>query len=145
MINLNLTDQTTVVFDIVNDGQTPAYKVAVRSALGIAPTSLPQHFQFPDPPEVDTTLTIPPHGAIRSRAFHRPFGPDELTEIEWARDHKLYLFGQVDYLDAFKIPRCSQFCCTLPGGIVTALNHPKIRDHPVSFAWEICDQHNDSD
>jgi hypothetical protein len=105
--NIMRDQKLTAKIIVKNFGQTPAYKVA--SSLGIVPAPFP--LVVPLPPEVQRTrnANIGPGGEITLN-----FSGDEPVAVEWQprfieKSGAVYVYGAITYVDAFKIPRFTNF------------------------------------
>jgi hypothetical protein len=97
---------------IVNTGFTPARAVFF--------TSVARVFPFPLPDEIDLTLPIEDSagaGTINAGQFYfvravldRILPEDELTALKTTGDHRIYVYGRVQYRDVFGDPHFTNFC-----------------------------------
>jgi hypothetical protein len=96
-----------------NFGQTPAYDVVARSWMAVLPPELPPNFSFEKPPDPKPPMTtiLPPGEGYRVRTgSSRPVAHDEVDTIKSAKDLRLYVYGNIDYVDAFGLGRTTEFC-----------------------------------
>ena len=102
-----------------NDGKTPAYSAQQAGVMQIQDHPLPDDFQFPELPIVRRSKTmIPPNVPFNASALATElFTKEEIIEILEGRTNgqRLYIYGQVDYVDAFKKPHWTRFCYSFPG------------------------------
>lgn len=121
-----------------NFGQTPAYNVTQRTGFAIEKYPLPDDFGFAFRPEQirPVPVTIFP-GAINGEGsefpFPRPLTPDEASRIQGGRNWRLYIYGTLNYYDAFNKFHYTDFCVSF-----------FIRDSRTNV-YEECEPHNNSD
>jgi hypothetical protein len=93
-----------------NVGQTPAYSVTQRSEIALFPHPLPPKHRFPavtgegSPPSV-LFPNVPFNGA---KTASQPFSVDEIANIR-NRTARIYIFGNIQYRDAFRKRRWTTF------------------------------------
>jgi hypothetical protein len=99
-----------VQFTIRNSGHTPAYEVIYWGDIKIIEcryedTALP----IPNPLSVNSKFAMPPSGDIHKTLLH----PNALTPTEIAgiknNTIAVYVYGRVEYKDAFKVPRFTNY------------------------------------
>lgn len=96
---------------VVNSGHTPAHKVRYRAKADILPVPLPYQFDFPLPSEVTGGSMVGPNQSsdLQSRVDY--FVPDEeVAEIKLGLRRAVYIWGVINYEDAFEQPRETKFC-----------------------------------
>jgi hypothetical protein len=100
-----------VRFQLVNAGQTPAYKVAYKAHAAILPFPLPEDFDFSLPNVPAGSESTLGHGQhlIMSGAVDRLYSEDQVAEIRSGLK-RLYLFGTATYEDVYRVPRYTNFC-----------------------------------
>lgn len=113
MVPQNL--QTRVRYEprmtILNNGQTPAYNVNFRIAADVMPFPLRPGFEFPLPPATNNINSLGPHlTKIISAVVPRLYAPLEVQQITDGVNQRIYVWGIVTYIDAFKIERSVEFC-----------------------------------
>ena len=129
-----------VHLSIKNYGQTPAYKVTHDSGLSIRAYPLPRDnkYTIDDIPlsTVPNPITVFP-GAIDpigiSLLLMRALTDREIGLIQNGKSARLYAWGTVNYLDAFKNPRYTNFCFGF------------FNPTPKDVQYEPCNEHTDSD
>lgn len=109
---------------IRNTGQTPAYNVKSWRGIGIHELPLVNDLNPIAGGAMDTDVVLGAGGdhmlPIRRE---RSFTPEELKGVE-AGTHAIYVFGKVEYLDAFNKPRYTNFCLyEASGGSGAGLKH----------------------
>jgi hypothetical protein len=146
-------------FNQINTGVTPAYGAIQNGAILILNYPLPENYPFPDLPKREhhsrTILTprLPITGNVTADGH---FTPAQLIEAlkAPAQGKRLYIFGQIDYTDAFKDKHWHRFCYTLArreewvplaeagnwDAINTFLSNPNI-----GISFETASQHNETD
>jgi hypothetical protein len=114
------TETFHFAFVLLNGGSTPAYSVGQVGELQLTEHPLPENFPFPNlPPERKSLTMVPPRiPSIGHLLATSKFTKDEIIEIltgapEGGR--RLYIFGHVDYIDAFKKKHWTRFCFSFPG------------------------------
>jgi hypothetical protein len=117
---------------VQNVGNTPAYRVASNTHVGILPFPLPVDFEFPQYVDTGASGIIGPHlNAVITGIADRMFSDDELHELEFGDSKQLYIYGIVKYQDAFDAPRQTEFCDAIrwmKNGTFMTLNAPRFND-----------------
>jgi hypothetical protein len=95
-----------------NVGNTPAYKEASNIHVDVLPFPLPQDFQFPAfDDSISSAAVVGPHLSYILTGFAtRLYSDDDVHEIEFGSNKRLYVFGTVKYEDAFGVSRKTDFC-----------------------------------
>lgn len=93
-----------VIFD--NLGQTPAY--SVKAVTVIALGAYPWDSRVPLPPVASQQGTIGPHVGFKVPGEPLKFGLSEQTRIA-AENHAIWVTGRVEYVDAFRKNRSTNF------------------------------------
>jgi hypothetical protein len=152
------TEKLHFTFSQTNMGNTPAYATKQRGVIRFIDHPLPNNFPFPDLPEpIGSTLGQAPRLEVHGHIIaDENFTQDQLIEVMQGQvvGKRLYVFGQTEYIDAFKRPHWHRFCFSFPGWheavlwaqagnwdlINSILNQP-------GFAppFEAANQHNDTD
>jgi hypothetical protein len=105
-------------FEIENFGQTPASQLTDNALVDICPYPLPPNYPFPSLPQMaPSAAVIHPRmgkygGTGRSQ---RTFTPSELTQIVDGTVQRLYIFGEIKYMDIFGKDHTTRFCHSLIG------------------------------
>ena len=158
--NINPGRVITVIYNFTNHGLTPAHKVVQASVIRLEHHPLPRNFRFPDLAGIErpSRIVLPPSSPIPGQALaERRFTQNEMIEILQAPrqgGRRLYIFGQVDYIDAFRKPRWTRFCISFPGrpdlmslaqqGNWAAID--QILEQPGStVSFEFATQHNETE
>jgi hypothetical protein len=105
------THQPRASYILQNNGITPAYNLTHSCDIGAFPDPLPSGFTLPRiegkwSGPIAVFPNIPVSGNCSNRAA---FSPKELEGIR-NRTMKIYIFGQVKYIDAFSKYRFVRFC-----------------------------------
>ena len=97
---------------IINSGKTPAYEMNWWAKADILPVPLPDDFNFPSQSDTEThSLTIGPGQDLYLLAIHPRYVPDsEAREIIVGNDKRVYVWGEITYVDAFGESRSTKFC-----------------------------------
>jgi hypothetical protein len=110
----NFTTSPKINVNFKNCGQTPAYKINVRTNTFVGPLSLLKE------PEVEATAGTGGHHLGPGSQFHwvcvpdKPITPDEIQSV-MDRSAALYIYGIAKYRDAFRKNRTLKFCCRRGG------------------------------
>jgi hypothetical protein len=147
------------LFSEINAGNTPAYKATQSGVILIENHPLRPNFPFPElPPPGPSRMSIgpgvKPEAIIRAR---QRFSHAEFVEIFHGhiRGKRLYIFGQANYIDAFKRERWTRFCYSF-GGALDLIPLAQAGDWQTianlvgapgapAFSFEIANQHNETD
>jgi hypothetical protein len=146
-------------FLAVNGGKTPAHRAEQAAVIRIEQHPLPPNFVFPNLtaiPRASRNVMAPNIHYGGSIVADQNFTQTQITEILQGPaqgGRRLYIFGQIDYIDAFEEPRMTRFCMSFQGShalvpvaqrgdwaaIAQAISQP-------GFAWgfEFANQHNES-
>ncbi len=102
-----------ITLNIVNHGQTPAYKLTQTSAIAVFPHPLPANYNFPSLPAVwDSQATIFPNAKVdhhELRVAAQSLTQNEIAQI-LAGSSRIYVYGYVAYFDIFGKPQSTKFC-----------------------------------
>lgn len=93
-------------------GLTPAYKVRYRAASDVLPYPLPADFAFPLPtsePAGGTGLLGPRNNFTLSAPAPRMYSDVEIAEVKNGSRRRIYIWGIVEYEDAFGEERFLKF------------------------------------
>jgi hypothetical protein len=143
----------------LNGGQTPAYSLSQDGELLLVDHPLPENFPFPTLTRTRGSKTMmPPNIPFTGHLVAtRQFTKNEIIEILEGRAtgaRRLYIFGQIDCIDAFKKAHWTRYCFSFPGWndaidlakrnewgvIANILNNPGF-----ALNFEIASQHNVTD
>jgi len=134
-------------FRVENHGQTPARNVRCCAVVDVLPYPLPPNYIFHEP-TIQTRsggLACGEHVDIRMAA-KRYFGNDEIKKVLVNDGCRIYLYGTLKYEDAFDRTRTTQFCRSVVGcGDLAAMTVPDPTPHQRVIAFDIADQHNETD
>jgi hypothetical protein len=134
---MSTTETIEVEIHVKNLGATPAHEIVGFTWMHLDVWPLPKTFPFTGPVEGEPSakFVLPP-GAMTH--YHtgsaRPLTAEEMAAVENG-DLSIYIFGRIEYKDAFNHPHWTNFC---QGS--TALS----RDG-FTTTWAKCDRHNDAD
>lgn len=142
-----LTPKTAARVVIVNynHGRTPAYQVEVNAAIDVLPYPLPPNFILPEyiivAPPSKTVIHPDGHTGYNARSF-APVTDFQMSQIARG-SHKLYVFGKIDYVDAFSVKRETKFCCSIFPSTANISLADAYANHGVCPChFEYPDQHN---
>jgi hypothetical protein len=129
----------------MNHGRTPAYQVDVKAMLDVLPYPLPPDFPLPQVivPRPSSKTVIHPQGGTAYGAFSTaPISGFQIGQID-AGTHRLYVFGRIDYVDAFSKERETTFCASAtPPPAPTTFGNVHAGGGTLFVNWEYADQHN---
>ena len=98
-----------IILNFRNSGQTPAYKVVSWANMEVILRSEEDSLVAPERLEAFFSSNIGPGGIMpKSRWFGRPLSADEITAIETGTK-AIYYYGRIEYVDAFRRKRFSNF------------------------------------
>jgi hypothetical protein len=123
----------------LNAGQTPAYKLTVRSATRVLPYPIGNDFDFVLPTGANpSAIMLGPGGKVSHISeAEKVYSAAELREFQQiGSESRLYTYGSVEYTDAFQIPRFSNFCYLLEWTNVHTTSH--------TVSCQATEQHNDA-
>jgi len=157
MKNLNPNSLIHFSFLEINAGNTPSYETTHNGIISIEDHPLRPNFPFPVlPPAGQSKMMIGPRVQAQGHILAtKIFSQTEFVEIFQGRNpgKRLHIFGQTDYVDAFKRDRWTRFCYSLPGALELiplaqagdwqAITNSLESGRALSF--EIANQHNESD
>jgi hypothetical protein len=138
------TIPVVMTFRLTNHGQTPAHRVSHASAIGLLPHPLPPNFQFPPPIVTPSSFVLHP-GAFFDAAAVAP-NAFAAADIALATTPdcgvRIYLYGTVNYEDAFNKLRQTTFCVSIvPSENLTANSEgPPFHDLAINF--DVSEQRN---
>jgi hypothetical protein len=97
---------------VTNTGATPARNARQRSAIGIHPYPLPDHFSFalPDAPAEGMTMANGQFTELQPQNFVDKVPDDEVLAIMRGNGRALYVWGIVYYNDIFGESHETKFC-----------------------------------
>jgi hypothetical protein len=96
---------------LVNNGQTPAYKVKYAARADILPFPLPSEFEFPplESPRSVFGILAPHHNFIMNAMLQGRCPDNEVEDIKRGQGKRAYIWGTVTYEDAFGKERYTNF------------------------------------
>jgi hypothetical protein len=97
---------------IVNQGNTPAYKVRITAKADVVQFPIPETFTF----DITDPLQDRP-GSIIASAMHKivssivpgRYDTEEIEKIKIGAERRIIMWGKITYEDAFQIPRFVKF------------------------------------
>jgi len=97
---------------LVNDGNTPANRVVHKTIAAILPVPLPNGFVLPEPQsaEAGEGMIGPRQNRILTGIVSEFVDDGEVASIKRGDGKALYVWGSVNYEDAFRKPRRTDFC-----------------------------------
>lgn len=101
-----------ITFKISNAGATPAYQLTNSAVLIIERFPLRPNYPFPVLPSLEKSKSVLyPHTSVEGHAENQiAFTSDQMNEIAASTEKRVYIFGRIDYVDAFRDPRWAKFC-----------------------------------
>jgi hypothetical protein len=96
---------------LVNTGHTPAHNVSYNAKADILPSPLAENFMFeiPESPAGSAGVLGPQQVFIISASVDRMYSDEEIAEISTGSTRRLYMYGAVNYTDAFGVNRYTNF------------------------------------
>lgn len=113
-------DPWVIEIHIKNFGQTPAYRAEFRVSAEIIDPADEAEFAFPLPEIEDLKFDLAPDHEHTTR-IDIPWLTGEVWREFKAHRKNIFLWGRVDFVDAFGKPRWMNFRFTQPGGYVLNL------------------------
>jgi hypothetical protein len=98
---------------IMNDGNTPAYRLRFRASAEVLPHPLRADFPFPLPDIVATgsvSTVSPRHHKIIQAVVPKMYSGEESMQIMTGLGQRLHVWGEVTYFDVFGTERFVHFC-----------------------------------
>jgi hypothetical protein len=132
-----------------NQGQTPAYHVRTAEKVDILPRELPENYEFECPFDKGE-IVINPHSHITTWASRdNEFTRAEILELSERDDRRVYVFGVVQYTDAFEAKHRTRYCASISARTFKE-GIAKVRgreDDAVvgGGSFEYSSEHNDAD
>lgn len=156
MKNLNPTSLVHFSFLQINAGNTPSYKTTQSGVISIEDYPLHPNFPFPAlPPAGQSKMMIGPKAQAQGNIIAtKIFSKTDFVEIFQGRNpgNRLYIFGQTDYIDAFKRGRWTRFCYSFAGAhecisLAQEGDWQAITNliNTSALTFEIANQHNETD
>lgn len=108
-------------FTCLNGGQTPAYSVRYNGILDIIEHPISENYPFPAlPRKLPYLAMVPPRTPIGGHLLAtNKINKADIVEILTGKGEgegkRLYIFGQIDYIDAFGKNHWTRFCYSFPG------------------------------
>jgi hypothetical protein len=91
-----------------------AATIAVVVLLGDLTRALPEDFAFPLPEAPQSVATVgPQQSRIVSATVDEYVDDAEVADIKISKGRALYVWGRIEYEDAFKEPRFTNFCLSM--------------------------------
>ena len=132
-------EEPQFVLKMKNFGLTPAYKLIVLRGSAFAPWPLPDSMDLTIRGPVDGVQIVPPGGVhFWGSSVDAPHGnvvTQEAFNSMRVGNIRFYIFGRINYLDAYDIARYTHFCL-----VVVPPSDPNSTD----FSIQRCHRHNDA-
>ena len=97
--------------NLENVGSTPAYNVRSVARAAVLPFPLPADFQLPILDEKLPTNVVGPHQTfVLTGIADQIYSDQDVDEAKQGIDKHLYVYGAIDYQDAFGETRHTNFC-----------------------------------
>ncbi len=94
---------------IKNSGQTPAFEVRHVARIGIWEYPLKSKLPILGIPPLTSVSTLPPGGeGGKIHALPKPLTPEQITALQKGIA-AIYVYGEITYIDAFKIKRFTKY------------------------------------
>jgi hypothetical protein len=138
-------------FRIENHGLTPAYRVAaISAAVDIFPYPLPANHDFKEISKTDEpAYVLAPREVMNMGAGpNRTFSAEEIDHAINGITYRFYMYGTVEYVDAFKDRHVTAFCRSIVGGEnLRTIFQPQAIHHVkrTNLEYETTGQHNHAD
>jgi hypothetical protein len=109
--NLIIQDKTLhAVLDLKNSGQTPAYELAIWSQMKTQPSNIPFVQDRRNDDGIVTTMIVGPSSTTNPRDRLEIPADNDITLPAIRNDQVwVYIWGRIDYRDAFKCKRFVEF------------------------------------
>jgi hypothetical protein len=108
-----------VTFLFMNGGKTPAYSCVQSGDIIFVDHPLPKNFPFPslDEPKSKSTIhpNLPFEGTIIAKNKFTRAQLEETLQAPITGGKRIYVFGRIDYVDAFKAKHWTTFCFSFAG------------------------------
>lgn len=91
-----------------NSGQTPAYDLIPIVGNLVVPVEVAKAYPFPEHPEPERAATSTTLGPGCDYTIRRRYEKEEMVAVE-AGTHRFYIFGRIEYRDAFGKKRYTAF------------------------------------
>jgi hypothetical protein len=158
LVGLSPTGRPHLTYRLTNFGETPAHGMSHAAILEILPHPLVDNYRFPDlsieeRPSKSVLWRDTPMPYIAHHYRFASFAKEEIIELLEGKDGggcRLYVFGQVDYWDAFKRKHWTRFCWSLEPqkaeliALAKADNWDGLAKATLG-TWELAGQHNETD
>ena len=140
MLRLAVGEEPSFMLRFKNFGLTPAYKVGVVRSIMSGPWPLPDNVELTSNSVESGVQTLAP-GAVTfgGSTPHKGGDASVVTDGEMAQlrsgERRMYIYGQLTYVDAFNQDRFTNFClCVVPPQDPAA----------AQFGVQRCPCHNDA-
>jgi hypothetical protein len=110
---ISRNDGITLWLRAKNGGQTPAFDVRSMIRTDVLPNPLTTQLPEDDVPQDATRATIPPGHEIRLRARYPNLTAEQILGLH-AGEFAIYVWGRVNYRDAFDNARFVKFSMVVP-------------------------------
>jgi hypothetical protein len=146
----NETTTVCIRYTISNHGLTPAYDMTSLARVDVLPYPLPPNWPFENPPaniaRMSESVVYSDKPDFARTYMRRILTRDEIEQVIKADECRIYVYGLIRYIDAFKKPHTSRFCYSVIGGnFLAEVTSGKLIDYVSDMIFEAADQHNDAD
>jgi hypothetical protein len=138
----------TAIFSIRNSGTTPAYRLRNEGRVEIHPYPLPDNFTFPEPEMKNASVSIV--HADEPAGAHQGFGHSAdnldqnlINEACAGKTKRFYLFGYIEYMDAFNKRRTTRLCYSI-APLAENFGYGEGKNS-LALGWEASAQGNEAD
>lgn len=114
-----------IIFTLKNSGQTPAHDITVWADTMVTDNPLTVKLEGTKDPSVGKT-NLPPGGKHSTSFYKVDFSPAQNLALYTNPQVAIMIWGEVRYIDAFKIKQRTKFRLIQRGG-------PEFRDKPLAF------------
>ncbi len=137
---------TEIKFSVFNHGQTPALQVQSAGLIDIFPYPLPPNHPFPNiPVSAKSRSVIHPSSGMDTHVFAvRLFAANEIAQAVAGTQFRIYIFGRVNYIDAFGTNRETKFCSSVVGDQNLGAVAGGVSIPTVEIKFEPDEQHNEA-
>lgn len=144
IFSFDSTKLVEIKFTIVNHGQTPASQVQSAGFIDIFPYPLPSNYPLPNLPIVSKSKSvIHPNEVFHTHVFAgRLFTTNEIDQSVQGTQFRIYVFGKVNYVDAFGENRETIFCHSVFGDQNLNAVAGGVPIPTVEIKFEPAEQHN---
>jgi len=128
---------------VKNHGRTPAFEINFLFGISVLPigAELPATTG-----KIKENMAIFPEAHLFPNFWAHPFTSEETAKVMEGKTHRLHIWGQATYRDAFGKRRITRFSASLGGKNFTDNFHAVQQGKPLlpKFSWTFEDRHNDA-